>query len=162
MNLVRRRRTQTGAASIAEFAVSLFIIFPVLLIMISIASALTGYLTVNFAAQTAAREAGSASTQADATTLVNNLQNNILFGGLGKFGGVQDGATLALAVEQAANGTDTFTPWDNVTVAPNNFVYRYKVTGNATIKPMLLPVTFQLQSPPAVSVVEHPQGLVIH
>jgi hypothetical protein len=136
------------------------IIFPVLFLLVSISSFLCGYLTINFAAQTAAREAGATSTQLVAKETVNNITKQILEGPLGKFGGVSEGK-LDLKVQQAANGTTTFTDWDGISANSRDNVYRYAVTGTCRIQPIMWPQNYQMQAQPSVCVVEHPQGLVI-
>jgi hypothetical protein len=159
MSWARKRRRQTGT-SIAEFAVSLMIIFPVLFLLLSISSFICGYLSINFAAQTAAREAGATSTQKDAKAIVLDITNRVLEGPLGKFGGVTQGK-LDLTVQQAANGSTNFVDWDGVSANARDNVYRYSVTGTCKIQPVMWPQNYDMQAQPSVCVVEHPQGLVI-
>lgn len=150
-----RNRSARGAA-IADMAVALMIMIPVLLFMISLASLACGYISLNFGCQAVAREAGAASSQAQAEQNKDRVRQQILEGPLGNFGGVKS-YNLEMVVEQAANGSTNYGAFDG-NVDPTGKVYRYRVNATGQIKPLFWPTEVSLRAM-ATSVIEHPEGL---
>lgn len=147
-------------ASIAEFGASLFIIIPVFLLFISLASLTTGYVTLNYACQVAARACGTSPTSSASKiqTIMTNVSDGVLKGPLGTFGCVNE-PKLEAQVEWAANGQKNFAPFiSGSTIDASSNIYRFHVTGKCKIRPLFWPKAIDAQAD-AISFVENPRGL---
>lgn len=149
-------------ASIAEFGASLMIIIPVLLLFISLASLTTGYVTLNYACQIAARDCGASPSGAPdkIQSIMNNVTNSVLKGPLGTFGCVNEPA-LTASVEWAANGSATYvarTYGSKTAIDANANIYRYHVIGKCKLRPLFWPKSLDMQAD-AIAFVENPRGL---
>jgi len=165
----RRSGRNEHAQSIAEFGPTLFILFLVLFFMISMFSMLSGYASLQFACQAAAREAATAETAGLAVTRFNEVANQICGGPFGKFGGVspQNQSALEMKIfQQDASNPDALPT--QVTTGPGftanpALVYQLQATTAAgtTIKPLFWPVTVPARAS-STCVVEHPEGLSVN
>ncbi len=138
----------------------------VIFFMISTFSLLTGYATLNFAAQAAAREAGSSQTRSAARAAMQRVTEQILAGPLGQFGGIlpRTAAGMTLRTFRVLDG-GTPEPFDvavgtNVAIDQERYSYTYVVDARYTITPVLFPFAFQVQSQ-STCAVEHPEGIAI-
>jgi hypothetical protein len=161
-----KRSRSTKASSLAESPLALFAMTLVIFFMISILSLLTGYATLNFATQVAAREAGSSQTRTAARAAMQRTTEQVFGGPLGQFGGIspRTAAGMTLRTFRVLDGGAP-EPFDlaagaNVTVDQTRYSYTYVVDGRYSITPVLFPFAFQVESQ-STCAVEHPEGIAI-
>lgn len=147
-------RRESGQ-SLAEAGPVFFIVFVVMLFMLTILSLGIGFGTLALASQHSSRLAAEAPTETLARQKVNETKS-ILTGPFGQFGGVRNG-DLVLTVEESLNGQPNFTNFTQP-VDPENKVYRYKVRAVSQLQPMLWPQAIGAGFE-ATAIVEHPEGL---
>lgn len=157
-------RRRTSANSLAESPLALLVMSVVILFMISMFSLLTGYATLNFASQAAAREAGSSQTRSAARAAMQRVANQILGGALGQFGGIspRTAAGMTLRTFRVLDG-GTPEQYDvaagsNVAIDQTRYSYTYVVDARYSITPLLFPFAFPVQSQ-STCALEHPEGI---
>jgi hypothetical protein len=153
-----------SANSLAESPLALLVMSVVILFMISMFSLLTGYATLNFASQAAAREAGSSQTRTAATAAMQRVASQIIGGPLGQFGGIspKTAAGMTLRTFRVLDG-GTPERYDvaagsNIAIDQTRYSYTYVVDARYSITPLLFPFAFPVQSQ-STCALEHPEGI---
>lgn len=152
--------------SLAESPLALLVMSVVILFMISLFSLLTGYATLNFASQAAAREAGSSQTRSAARAAMQRISSQILGGPLGQFGGIspRTSAGMTLRTFRVLDGgtPEQFdvAPGSNIAVDQTRYSYTYVIDARYSITPLLLPFAFPVQAQ-STCALEHPEGIAI-
>ncbi len=157
---------QTSANSLAESPLALLVMSVVILFMISLFSLLTGYATLNFASQAAAREAGSSQTRSAARAAMQRIGDQILSGPMGQFGGIspKNSTGMTLRTFRVLDGgtPEQFdvAPGSNIAVDQSRYSYTYVIDARYSITPLLLPFAFPVQAQ-STCALEHPEGIAI-
>jgi hypothetical protein len=154
--------TRRSTGNLAEFGPVLFILFIVVLLpLIAFFSFVDGVATVYFAANSAAKAAGPATTLKNAKVNVSTVGKQIIAGPLGAFASISpaDDSKLALTVLQIGVKTGTSSTFTSGTIDTDNNTYEYQVTASYGVKPLFFPgdpIPLQFTSSANV---EHPEGL---
>jgi hypothetical protein len=165
-SISRNNARATKGSALAESPLALFVMTIFLFFMISMFSLLTGYATLYFATQSAAREAGASQTSTAARAAVQRTCEAIIAGPLGQFGGISPKTSAGMTIRafRVIDGGNpepiAISAGGNVVVDQTRYSYTYVIDSRYSITPVLFPIAFPVQAQ-STCAVEHPEGIAL-